>query len=103
MLQVQASVFEMAKFRDDIRSYVQQFGVSDINSFFEKRLESWQDIKVNITITGFGKSSFVNRIYTGVSMLKSLCVNSLNVDQSTLEDSDSLNATNLFRVSKDEL
>ena len=83
MLQVQASVFEMAKFRDDIQSYVQQFGVSDIDAFFKKKLESWQDIKVNITITGFagtGKSSFVNRIYTGVSMLKTLCVNSLNVD-----------------------
>ena len=49
--------------REEVKEYVDQNGVSNIDEFFKKKLERWQDIEVNIGITGdsgAGKSSFIN-------------------------------------------
>ncbi|KAJ7360133.1 Interferon-inducible GTPase 5-like [Desmophyllum pertusum] len=50
---------------EEVKEYVDQNGVSNIDEYFKKKLERWQDIEVNIGITGdsgAGKSSYINAI-----------------------------------------
>ena len=52
-------------FGDEIRKYVDQNGVDHIEEFIGNRLEGWQEVDVNIAVTGdsgTGKSSFINTI-----------------------------------------
>ncbi|KAL9953047.1 hypothetical protein ACROYT_G040398 [Oculina patagonica] len=50
---------------EEVKEYIKQNGVSKIKELFKKKLEKWQDVEVNIGITGdtgAGKSSFINAI-----------------------------------------
>ncbi|KAJ7387309.1 Interferon-inducible GTPase (IIGP) [Desmophyllum pertusum] len=50
---------------EEVKEYVDRNGVSNIEEFFKKTLDRWQNIEVNIGITGdsgAGKSSFINAI-----------------------------------------
>ncbi|KAJ7387307.1 hypothetical protein OS493_004290 [Desmophyllum pertusum] len=50
---------------EEVKEYVDRNGVSNIEEFFKKTLERWQNIEMNIGITGnsgAGKSSFINAI-----------------------------------------
>ncbi|KAJ7376177.1 hypothetical protein OS493_036291 [Desmophyllum pertusum] len=50
---------------EEVKEYVEQNGVANIDEFFKKKLKSWQDVEVNIGITGdtgAGKSSYINAI-----------------------------------------
>ena len=50
-------------YRDEVKTHVEQHGVSDIGNFLDLMLKRWQDTDVIIGITGnsgTGKSSFVN-------------------------------------------
>lgn len=52
-------------FADEIRNYVEQHGVDHIEEFIGNKLERWQEVEVNIAVTGdsgTGKSSFINAI-----------------------------------------
>lgn len=52
-------------FADEIRNYVDQHGVDHIEEFIGNKLERWQEVEVNIAVTGdsgTGKSSFINAI-----------------------------------------
>ena len=45
--------------------HIRQHGVEHIEQLFNKKLEGWQDVTVNIAVTGdsgAGKSSFINAI-----------------------------------------
>ena len=50
---------------EEAQGFVDKNGLSNIEEFFEKKLEGWRDVEVNIAITGSsgaGKSSFINAI-----------------------------------------
>ena len=52
-------------FADEIKQHVDENGVSNIEEFFKNKLERWQEVEVNIGVTGdsgTGKSSFINSI-----------------------------------------
>ena len=51
--------------QEEIKGYVEEHGLSRIKEFFKKKLQRWQEVEVNIAITGdsgVGKSSFINAI-----------------------------------------
>ena len=53
------------KIRDELQTFIEKYGVSDVDEFFKAKLDHWKQIKVNIAITGdagAGKSSFINKI-----------------------------------------
>ena len=59
--------WEFLSFEDaeEVKEYVDQHGVSNIDEMLKRKLERWQDVEVNIGITGdsgAGKSSFINAI-----------------------------------------
>ena len=50
---------------EELKNEIDESGVSNIEAFFKKRLERWQEVEVHIAITGdsgTGKSSFINSI-----------------------------------------
>lgn len=50
---------------EEFKEHVDQNGVSKMEDVLKKKLERWQDVEVNIGITGdsgAGKSSFINAI-----------------------------------------
>ena len=50
---------------EEFKEQVDQNGVSKVEELLKKKLERWQDVEVNIGITGVsgaGKSSFINAI-----------------------------------------
>ena len=50
---------------EDVKRYVDENGISNIEEFFKNKLEGWRDVEVNIAISGSsgaGKSSFINAI-----------------------------------------
>ncbi|KXJ25236.1 interferon-inducible GTPase 5 isoform X1 [Exaiptasia diaphana] len=52
-------------YADEVEEYVSENGISNIDEFFKEKLEGWQDVEVNIGVTGdsgTGKSSFINTI-----------------------------------------
>lgn len=49
----------------EIEEFVNKNGLSRIKEFFKTKLEGWQEVEVNIAITGdsgVGKSSFINAV-----------------------------------------
>lgn len=49
----------------EIKEFVEKHGLSQIKEFFKTKLKGWQEVEVNIAITGnsgVGKSSFINSI-----------------------------------------
>ena len=51
--------------QEEIKGYVEEHGLSRIKEYFKTKLERWQEVEVNIAITGdsgVGKSSFINAI-----------------------------------------
>ncbi|KXJ25281.1 interferon-inducible GTPase 5 [Exaiptasia diaphana] len=52
-------------YAEEVQEYVSENGLSNIEQFFKEKLEGWQDVEVNIGVTGdsgTGKSSFINAI-----------------------------------------
>ena len=50
---------------EDVKRYVDENGISNIEEFFKNKLEGWRDVEVNMAISGSsgaGKSSFINAI-----------------------------------------
>ena len=50
---------------EELKKEIDERGVLNIEAFFQKRLDRWQEVEVNIAITGdsgTGKSSFINSI-----------------------------------------
>ncbi|CAH3143463.1 unnamed protein product, partial [Porites evermanni] len=53
---------EIVDLTEELKKEIEEFGVSNIEEFFRKRLENWQSVEVNIAITGesgSAKSSFI--------------------------------------------
>ena len=51
--------------QEEIKGYVEEHGLSQIKEYFKTKLERWQEVGLNIAITGdsgVGKSSFINAI-----------------------------------------
>ena len=49
----------------EFQDYIKRNGVSNVHEMFKKKLDGWQEVEVNIGITGdsgSGKSSFINAI-----------------------------------------
>ena len=49
----------------EFQEYIEQNGVSNIHEMLKEKLDGWQEVEVNIGITGdsgAGKSSFINAI-----------------------------------------
>ena len=52
-------------YAEEVEEYVNEHGISNIEEFFKEKLEGWQDVEVNMGVTGdsgTGKSSFINTI-----------------------------------------
>ena len=55
---------EIVDLAEELKNEIEEFGVSNIEEFFRRRLENWQSVEVNIDIAitgelGSGKSSFI--------------------------------------------
>lgn len=49
----------------EVQEYIEQHGVSNIEELLKRKLDGWQEVEVNIGITGdsgAGKSSYINAI-----------------------------------------
>lgn len=49
----------------EVQEYIEQHGVSNIEELLKRKLDGWQEVEVNIGITGdsgAGKSSYINVI-----------------------------------------
>ena len=49
----------------EIEEFVEKHGLSQVKEFFKTKVKGWQEVEVNIAITGnagVGKSSFINTI-----------------------------------------
>ena len=52
-------------FMEDVKSHIEEHGVSGMEEFFKTKLRRWKDVEINIGVTGdsgVGKSSFINAI-----------------------------------------
>jgi len=50
---------------DEARRHVEQYGMVSLQTYMEKKLDEWKDVKVRMAITGqsgAGKSSFINKV-----------------------------------------
>ena len=50
---------------EDVPEYIDKNGLEGIEEFFKAKLERWEDVEINIGVTGdsgVGKSSFINAI-----------------------------------------
>jgi len=50
---------------DEARRHVEQYGMDSLQTYMEKKLNEWKDVKVRMAITGqsgAGKSSFINKL-----------------------------------------
>lgn len=56
---------EEKSIQKEIEEFVEKYGLSHVKEFFKTKLKGWQEVEVNIAITGnsgVGKSSFINAI-----------------------------------------
>lgn len=59
--------FELLNAEDanEVQEYIEKNGVTNLHELFKSKLDQWQEVDVNIGITGdsgAGKSSFINAI-----------------------------------------
>ncbi|XP_078349418.1 interferon-gamma-inducible GTPase 10-like [Oculina patagonica] len=54
-----------SEYAKGVKEFLDNYGVAHIEKYFKQKLDGWQDVEVNIAVTGgtgVGKSSFINAI-----------------------------------------